>query len=300
MARAEVILGLDDSAAALAALRWAARYARVCRLRLSAVHVSAFLADPPVGWTPENAPSEQRSDRELGPMSERLRQVFSSIDPEPGWSLHFVGGAPGRALVDVARDTQLLALGTREHSGVGRLLAGSVSHFCLSHSTVPIAAVPAPVRPETGSIESDQIVMGLDDSPSGIAALDWAATWARRSGKRLHAVHLLGWPLGFVPKDYPARPERHLTYQEVDREYRDSISRLFDKIEPEPDWHLEYAEGHPGRVLVQRSRDASLLVMGTQEMVGLGRLLMGSASHYGLSHAICPVVAVPAIYPSQT
>ena len=60
---------------------------------------------------------------------------------------------------------------------------------------------------------------------------------------------------------------------------------------------FEFAEGHPGRVLVQRSRNASLLVMGTQELVGLGRMLMGSVSHHCLSHASCSVVAVPAVYP---
>ena len=38
-------------------------------------------------------------------------------------------------------------------------------------------------------------------------------------------------------------------------------------------------------------------MMGTQEMVGLGRMLMGSVSHHCLSHASCSVVAVPAVYP---
>ena len=155
--------------------------------------------------------------------------------------------------MDVARDAQLLALGAREHTGIGRLLAGSVSHYCLSHSAVPVAAVPAPDDP--GRRESDEIVVGLDDSPSGIAALSWAATWARRSGGRLRAVHVLGWPMGYVPKDYPdsrrAVPQIH---QDGDLEYRASISQLFDKIDPEPDWNFEFAEGHPGKVLVQRSR----------------------------------------------
>jgi nucleotide-binding universal stress UspA family protein len=47
MVRPEVILGLDDSTAAAAALRWAATYARRSGLRLTAIHVSPFLADPP-------------------------------------------------------------------------------------------------------------------------------------------------------------------------------------------------------------------------------------------------------------
>ncbi len=297
MAGAEIILGLDDSPAAAAALRWAATYARRSGLRLSAVHISRFLADPPAGWSTDDAPPEGRSDYELGVMAGRTRTMFASVDPDPEWGLYFLGGTPGRTLVTVARDADLLALGAREHTGIGRLLAGSVSHFCLSHSAVPVAAVPVP-GDSGATVEPDEVVVGLDDSPSGIAALNWAATWARRSAGRLRAVHVLGWPMGYAPKDYPAPAERYLAHRDVDREYRASISGLFDRIDPEPGWDFEFAEGHPGKVLVQRSSKAALLVMGTQEMVGLGRMLMGSVSHHCLSHAPCPVVAVPALYPS--
>jgi len=297
MARPEVILGLDDSTAAAAALRWAATYARRSGLRLTAIHVSPFLADPPAGWSPENAPPERRSNDELGVMADRARTTFASIDPDPEWDLYFLGGTPGRTLVNVARNAHMLVLGAREHTGIGRMLAGSVSHYCLSHSAVPVAAVPAPGEP-VAAVEAGEVVVGLDDSPSGIAALSWAATWARRSGGRLRAIHVLGRPMGYVPKGYPAPSERYLSHQDVDREYRASISQLFDKIDPQPDWHFEFAEGHPGKVLVQRSGSAALLVMGTQEMVGLGRMLMGSVSHHCLSHADRPVVAVPAVYPS--
>ena len=88
---------------------------------------------------------------------------------------------PGRVLVEVARDSRLLTLGARKHTGVGRLLAGSASHYCLSHSTVPVAAVPAQDA-EGVPTQSDEIVLGLDDSPSGVEALTWAAGLARTSG----------------------------------------------------------------------------------------------------------------------
>jgi nucleotide-binding universal stress UspA family protein len=47
-------------------------------------------------------------------------------------------------------------------------------------------------------------------------------------------------------------------------------------------------------LLRRQSEEADLLVVGTGDHVGLGRLLVGSVSHYCLSHAKCPVVAVPA------
>jgi nucleotide-binding universal stress UspA family protein len=36
----------------------------------------------------------------------------------------------------------VLVVGTREHTGLRRAVAGSVSHYCLSHAGVPVVAVP--------------------------------------------------------------------------------------------------------------------------------------------------------------
>ena len=83
---------------------------------------------------------------------------------------------------------------------------------------------------------------------------------------------------------------------ELERADKDAITELFQTIEPEDSWSLEFAVGKAGRALLHRSRDAHLLVVGTGEHVGLGRVLLGSTSHYCLSHASCPVVAVPAIH----
>jgi hypothetical protein len=83
MSTSDVIVGLDDSAATQAALGWAAQDARGVRPAVDCVHVSAFIADPPVGWSPENTPPERRSDLELGPMAERVRTMFSSIGLDP-------------------------------------------------------------------------------------------------------------------------------------------------------------------------------------------------------------------------
>jgi hypothetical protein len=42
----------------------------------------------------------------------------------------------------------------------------------------------------------NEIVVGLDDSPSGKAALSWAAEQAIRTHTVLRAVHVLNWPYG--------------------------------------------------------------------------------------------------------
>ena len=85
-----------------------------------------------------------------------------------------------------------------------------------------------------------------------------------------------------------------MSFHEVDARYRASITAVFDEINPRPDWLIQFARGDAGPVLVRQSRNASLLVIGTPEHVGLGHLIAGSVGHYCLGHAACPLVSVPA------
>jgi nucleotide-binding universal stress UspA family protein len=49
----------------------------------------------------------------------------------------------------------------------------------------------------------NEIVVGLDESPSSKAALNWAAEQARSVGAVLRAVHALDWPSGLSAAGFP-------------------------------------------------------------------------------------------------
>jgi nucleotide-binding universal stress UspA family protein len=140
-----------------------------------------------------------------------------------------------------------------------------------------------------------EIVVGLDNSPSGKAALNWAAEQARSLGAGLRAVHVLDWPYGLSSVGFPA-PVNYMDVrrEEIEDSYREEINAVFETVSPLPNWILQFASGDTGHILVEQSQDARLLVVGTREHAGLRRLLSGSVSHYCLSHAACPVVALPA------
>ncbi|HYP43866.1 MAG TPA: universal stress protein [Propionibacteriaceae bacterium] len=142
---------------------------------------------------------------------------------------------------------------------------------------------------------SSDIVVGLDDSQAARAALEWAAEQARTTGGPLRVVHVIDPPL---LTDSGATPglDSSLSVDpgKVTPAVRNTMARLFDKVSPEASWQLEFSQGQVGRLLVELAQPAALLVLGRGEHVGLGRLLIGSTSHYCLSHAECPVVAVPA------
>lgn len=153
-----------------------------------------------------------------------------------------------------------------------------------TNETFETAAAPVP---RTG-----EIAVALDDSPSAAAALQWAAEQSRVTGLPLRVVH--AWQMkafeqaaastefwGVASADARARATRWVL---------DTLGGGAAEIR----WTLDLVEGPPGPAIVDRSRGARLLVVGTREHTGLRRAVLGSVSHYCLSHADPPVVAVPA------
>ena len=139
-----------------------------------------------------------------------------------------------------------------------------------------------------------RIVVGLDGSPAAAAALRWAAEQSRLTGLRLHVVHT--WQvsaLGAAAAAAGAPPLLSAAIADA-RARATHWAREGLRDDAEVHWYLDIAEGSPGPVLVARSRGARLLVLGTQEHTGLHRAVPGSVSHYCLTHAHAPVVAVPA------
>lgn len=136
-----IVVGLDVSRASAAALRWATDYARLTGATLVAVHampVTAALASVSVLGMPAPQPAD-----DIDEIYRRdVEELFAAVDPDPDWRLEFYLDDPGPAVVRAAENAAAIVVGTREHSGLGRLVYGSVSRYCLSHAKVPVVAVP--------------------------------------------------------------------------------------------------------------------------------------------------------------
>jgi nucleotide-binding universal stress UspA family protein len=297
MTQNEIVVGLDDSPSGKAALNWAADQAIRRQAVLRAIHV----LDWPYGPRDATFDAPRRNagrhfDEAQAAYLADITEVFDEIAPHPDWLVQFAKGEPGPVLVRETRDSQALVIGTREHVGLGRLLSGSISHYCISHASCPVVSVPTlsdAQPPElldqyAGELldhsGSNDIVVGVDLSRSARAALMWAAEQARATGLSLHAVHAVGTRALAVPVDPSAMNPSH----------RESIAAVFASIQPEPGWRLGFFSGGAGPVLVAVSKGAAMLVVGTKEHVGIGRLVSGSVSHYCLGHAPAAVVTVPA------
>jgi len=138
---------------------------------------------------------------------------------------------------------------------------------------------------------SRQVVVGFDQSPQSITALRWAASYVADRGALLRIVHV--WDLTDAELFSAAAVAESVAADEREVVTR-RVAEVMGTGTEWQDWQVEVLRGHVGPTLVRAADRADLLVVGTGAHTGVRRLAAGSVSHYCLSHARCPVVAVPA------
>ena len=138
------------------------------------------------------------------------------------------------------------------------------------------------------------ITVGIDGSDHSVRALEWAANEAavRHAPLTVLTVHLVpqsGWtgnPI-IVPQDA----------EEVEKE-RQAAEEMTLKVtsqlgEARPASVTVHAvNGFPVPMLIEASREADLMVVGSRGAGGFAKLIAGSVSNQVVHHAHCPVVVV--------
>lgn len=147
------------------------------------------------------------------------------------------------------------------------------------------------VRGPAGS--GPTIVVGIDGTPPGQAALTWAGRLARATGWTVRAVHVLTWPIGVRDLQNSSDEVLRLDRSRVEEPYLRGMQSVFDEVDPDASWTLDFAQGDPGSVLTTLSVSAELLVIGSRERVTGDNYLAGAVSRYCTSHAVAPVTVVP-------
>lgn len=127
-----------------------------------------------------------------------------------------------------------------------------------------------------------RIVVGVDGSEGSKHALRWAAKQAGYTGATLEVVAAWDYPAtyGWVP----VPPEDYALADFAEKSLNDAINEVFGTDVPES-LQRRVAEGHPAQVLVDASRGAELLVVGSRGYGGFADALLGSVSTYCVHHA---------------
>ncbi|MGH2780041.1 MAG: universal stress protein [Gaiellaceae bacterium] len=141
----------------------------------------------------------------------------------------------------------------------------------------------------------DVIVVGVDHSEGAKAALRFAVGEAKLRQASLRVVH--AWQLGyvaasFIPGSYPELGGELNDLRDAAEATLEATLREIVPATGEVEIERRVVEGAPSAVLVDESRDAELLVVGSRGLGGFSGLLLGSVSQQCAHHAVCPVVIV--------
>lgn len=139
------------------------------------------------------------------------------------------------------------------------------------------------------------IIVGVDGSHDAHRALEWAMKEAAIRHVPLtvvtvHEVAVSGWtgqPI-ILPMDQPDVDKARQAAEE-------SVAKAAAQLgESQPaSVTVRAVNGLAAQELIEASRDADLLVVGSRGGGGFARLMLGSVSDKVTRHAHCPVVVVP-------
>jgi nucleotide-binding universal stress UspA family protein len=139
---ARIVVGVDGSSSAGAALRWAARQAELTGGSVDAVIAWEY---PPAMAGYGMAPVPDYNDSAFREVAEKTvtEAISNAVDPASDVRVRtqVVEGNTAQALLAAADGASLLVVGSRGHGGFAGALLGSVSQHCVHHAHCPVVVI---------------------------------------------------------------------------------------------------------------------------------------------------------------
>lgn len=138
-------------------------------------------------------------------------------------------------------------------------------------------------------MDAKPVIAGVDGSKDSGRALKWAADYAQQVGAPLHAV--ITWEVSTLYGDTFSGKWDSTAVQQKHREVVDKL--VTETLGEGAQVEVRVEEGNASEMLVQASRDAQLLVVGSRGHGGFTGMLLGSVSQHLVTHARCAVTVMP-------
>ena len=142
-----------------------------------------------------------------------------------------------------------------------------------------------------------EVVVGVDGSEGSNEAVRWALAEAALRGATLRLVCVYQTPAAWLGMGEALGSAVTATVSDEDlRNYaEETISAALEAIGGAGDVQTvpDARPGHPADALIEASRDADLLVLGSRGHGEFGSVLLGSVSTHCTHHASCPVTVIP-------
>jgi nucleotide-binding universal stress UspA family protein len=284
-----VIVGVDGSTASAAAVELGAWEARRRRASLLLAHgILTELPHATYGPLPR-PPLDHTVREETRSMLENVEHRTRSIHPGLTVRSTLVTGGGAGTLVELSRGASLVLVGARGTGGFAELRLGSVSAQVTMHAHAPVIVV----RERDDVVGRGPVVVGVDGSPANEAAIGFAFDEAMARAVPLRMVYVW-WmhPLRNLGPVTPWQYEPGAAQAEADRMLAEATAGWRTKFPDVTVQELAVHHTNPACGLIEASRDASLLVVGSRGRGGFASLILGSVSQSVITHADAPVAVV--------
>ena len=187
------------------------------------------------------------------------------------------------------RDIDLVVIGTRGRTGLGKLLLGSVAEEIFRTVTCPVLTVGPHSHERSGDNEGfREILYATDLSPESSRAAAYAVSLAEEFQARLILLHVVPEP----------KPGELVSWSDVNA----SSKKLLRKLVPpeaeawcKPEYFVQRGDPTERILDLANLRETDLIVLGTQiekGVPGAATHLPIATAHKVVSHAKCPVLTV--------
>lgn len=286
----QVVVGYDGFEFSDRALDWAIREAGVLAVGLKVV--------VPLGRPVAGEPSVYGAF--LDSIEQEAQQVAeTAVARARAQGLTAVGvvehGDAAGVLVHESQTASVLVVGKHSRHGArGRI--GSVSAAVAAHAKCPVMVLPGTWDPQARTREGSfagQVVVGVDKLRSNNPAIRIAAQYAQDHTLGLALVTVVPEPRSVLPGSVRAHRAVH---EQLTRSAHALVDRVAEEIGAEHSGlvvNTSVLSGVPADQLLEASRSAELVAVGTRGYGGFRGLLMGSVSQAVLNDSESPVMIIP-------
>lgn len=283
-----VTVGIDGSETSGVSLAWAARESTRRGALLRVIHAytipvyggdfGAVMAFPAVEL-------EEFHTLHQKTVADQLEPIRASY-PDLAIETVVHSGPPITAIVEGAKDSEMIVVGSHGTGPLAALLLGSVARGVAHRAPCPVVLVPNVPLPAT----VERIVVGADGSPASEVAMDWADEESQLWGAELTVAHACYYPYhaGHVTTGGAA------ALMEVDAMML--LSKAAHRLDARRGGGNEVRTlllpGAPATALVEAAADSDLLVVGARGLGALKAAILGSTSNQAIHHARCPIAII--------
>ena len=279
-----ILYATDFSPAAVAALPYVKGLSKQYEATVHAVHVRLPATYPIVG--PEMMPQViEAAEDQAKSEAQELHEILADTPHD----VSVTEGALWPTIIDMVHEKKidLIVIGTRGRTGIGRALLGSVAEEIFRRAPCPVLTVgPRVSKDAERRLEMKEILYATDFSQESLGALPYAISLAQEHQARLTILHVTG--------EAEAGELVHAEHyvEATKRRLRELVSSEA-KAWCEPNFRVEQGPV-PEKILeVATALGADLIVLGIDGPTGHRSTtlhLVYPTAHYVVTKAECPVL----------